>query len=453
MSVFIKSTPEGKKLIFNAIKAKILKHLEELEAKESGELKKTFSELKGLLLKGGKGLPVGTVREWKGKKFIKVGPGKWKPKYESETRGAKLALSALKKKIAQCEDAHEMMQLVLEHRDRFSDKDGNPLPFVQQLSRFIDQTQESAHKKDASAGAGGDDGGEPQDEKNKGQAARLREKFNQITNQYVGKTIKNEASGIEAVFSKESQKEIRSRTQNTKDNGFSLQEHFEVANQVIELFKGARLENRHDDIKNNEKDVKIERFLSKEVVLQSGKKVRACITVKHSLDKNGRIIYSLETMDIKNALEKTRAKGQPVNTGLSNNLTIPQSNKKSSKTAEKIHIKGDQDDLYGEDKTLSGTKRATIADDGSSRKNTNRKKSQKQALIDFIKYLTNIDISKYADDRYSTRRYLTVDWKKIPVNDQNTLRYVAHQYGKFTIAENGGLGMALIYGDDLKKWR
>lgn len=110
----------------------------------------------------------------------------------------------------------------------------------------------------------------------------------------------------------------------------------DVANQIIELFKKARLENTHNDIKNNEKDVKIERFLSKKVVLKSGKKIQACITVKHSLDKNGRTIYSLEAMDIKNALEKTRAKGQPVNTGLSNNLITPHSEKKVNSGIETI---------------------------------------------------------------------------------------------------------------------
>ncbi|MGI5085835.1 hypothetical protein [Treponema putidum] len=142
MTLLIKSTPENRKLVFNAIKAKILKHLEELEKEETSEIKKTFSELTGLLIKGGRGLPVGTIREWKGKKFIKVAPGKWRPKYDSETRGAKLAISVLKKKIELCEDEREMMRLVLENRDRFSDKNGNPLPFVQQLSDFISQTQE-----------------------------------------------------------------------------------------------------------------------------------------------------------------------------------------------------------------------------------------------------------------------------------------------------------------------
>ena len=175
MTLLIKSTPENRKLIFNAIKAKILKHLEELEKKEGAELKKTFSELTGLLIKGGKGLPVGTIREWKGKKFIKIAPGKWRPKYDSETRGAKLAISALKKKIELCEDEREMMVLVLENRDRFSDKNGNPLPFVQQLSDFISQTQEKKAGKNTEEktkeneqpeGSGGNDGGVSPDDFN-----------------------------------------------------------------------------------------------------------------------------------------------------------------------------------------------------------------------------------------------------------------------------------------------
>ena len=87
--------------------------------------------------KGGKGLAVGTVREWKGRKFKKIAPGKWRPVYDGETRGAKMAVSAVKRKIAAAQDAHAMMRIILENRDRFSDKDGQPLPFVQELSKYV----------------------------------------------------------------------------------------------------------------------------------------------------------------------------------------------------------------------------------------------------------------------------------------------------------------------------
>lgn len=144
----------------------------------------------------------------------------------------------------------------------------------------------------------------------KGHAAKLRDSFNEKTNACLGKSIANKTTGIEASFSTESQKEIRSRVQNSKDNGFTISEHFEMANQIIDLFKNASLEKEHGDIKHGRPDLIIERFLSREKTLSTGKKVKGCITIKHSLHPDGRIIYSLEVMDTKKALEQTRAKGQ-----------------------------------------------------------------------------------------------------------------------------------------------
>lgn len=144
----------------------------------------------------------------------------------------------------------------------------------------------------------------------KGHAAKLRESFNEKTDAYLGKAISNKATGAEASFSSESQKEVRSRTQNSKDNGFTIGEHFEMANQIIDLFENATLVKEHEDTKHGRPDLRIERFLSSEKTLSTGKKVKGCITVKHSLKPDGRIIYSLEVMDTKKALEQTRAKGQ-----------------------------------------------------------------------------------------------------------------------------------------------
>lgn len=171
-------------------------------------------------------------------------------------------------------------------------------------------------------GSGGGKGGD-EPPKKKGVAARLREEFNKNTDKYLNTDFKNKSTGISAVFSPESQREIRSNLTNSKENGFTIQEHFEAANQIKELYENATLEKEHEDTKHGQKDLRIERFLSKEITLKSGKKARVCITVKHSLDKNGRLIYSIEAMDIKNALEKTRAKGQP-SSGLSNNSNIAQ---------------------------------------------------------------------------------------------------------------------------------
>ncbi|GHU65037.1 hypothetical protein FACS189447_03260 [Spirochaetia bacterium] len=88
------------------------------------------------------GYAVGTIREWKGKKYIKTPSGKWKPKYDSDTRGAKLAVSAIKKKVNAANSPKDLMDIVMEHRDRFSDAQGQPLPMVQELSKYVAERQE-----------------------------------------------------------------------------------------------------------------------------------------------------------------------------------------------------------------------------------------------------------------------------------------------------------------------
>ena len=113
----------------------VIEHLESLEA-DKKELKKSLLEAESIA-KGGKGLPVGTVRDWKGRKYVKVVPGKWKPKYDSHSRGAKLSIAALKRKADECKSSEELLQLVLENRERFSDEIGRPLPFVKELSDYI----------------------------------------------------------------------------------------------------------------------------------------------------------------------------------------------------------------------------------------------------------------------------------------------------------------------------
>jgi hypothetical protein len=85
------------------------------------------------------GYPVGTVRTWKGREVVKVAPGKWRPKYNSESRGAKMAVSAIKNKVNAARTAKELMDIVMENRERFSDLYGNPLPFVKELSDYISE--------------------------------------------------------------------------------------------------------------------------------------------------------------------------------------------------------------------------------------------------------------------------------------------------------------------------
>ncbi len=130
---FSERTMKDEKLDY--FKKLVIEHLESLEA-DKKELKKSLLEAESIA-KSGKGLPVGTVRDWKGKKYVKVAPGKWKPKYDSHSRGAKLSIAALKRKADECKSSEELLQLVLENRERFSDEMGRPLPFVKELSDYI----------------------------------------------------------------------------------------------------------------------------------------------------------------------------------------------------------------------------------------------------------------------------------------------------------------------------
>jgi hypothetical protein len=124
----------GSKLEY--FRKKILEHLNSIEDGDDipAELKKA------------RGMAVGTIREWKGKKYIKVNGGKWVPKYDGNTRGAKMAVAAIKRKIEVAKDEQEIMQVILQNRDRFSDTDGQPLPFVQELSKYVRKKGEGRGK-------------------------------------------------------------------------------------------------------------------------------------------------------------------------------------------------------------------------------------------------------------------------------------------------------------------
>ena len=121
----------------------VLEHLEQLEKEEKKSIKKSLLEAESIA-KGGKGLPVGTIRTWHAKngatyRIMKMAPGKWRKVYEKENRGAKLALAALKRKAAECTNSEELLKLILENKGRFSDSNNRPLPFVKELSEYVSQ--------------------------------------------------------------------------------------------------------------------------------------------------------------------------------------------------------------------------------------------------------------------------------------------------------------------------
>lgn len=119
---------------FEYFKKKILDHLAELEKKENHSIAKAI-DIDEWIQKAN--FPVGTVRTWNGQKFKKITPKKWARMYESESRGAKLAIAALRRKAAACKNSEELLQLCLENKERFVDGNGKPLGFMQEFSAYV----------------------------------------------------------------------------------------------------------------------------------------------------------------------------------------------------------------------------------------------------------------------------------------------------------------------------
>jgi len=140
----LKKSVEDRKLEY--FKSELLKILDKKEKEESGEeVSKAFivQELyKSMtdplyMAKGGKVGAVGEIRTWNGKKYKKMPNKKWVRIYDKETRGAKLSIAALRRKVDACTNSQELLNLVLENRDRFCDELGRPLPIVQELSKYV----------------------------------------------------------------------------------------------------------------------------------------------------------------------------------------------------------------------------------------------------------------------------------------------------------------------------
>lgn len=86
--------------------------------------------------------PVGTIREWKGKKYIKTAPGKWQRKYDSSGRGLNQALQAVIRKAEKASTPEELYQIVMQNQSRFRDIEGRMLPEVQKLHDLVQKKQD-----------------------------------------------------------------------------------------------------------------------------------------------------------------------------------------------------------------------------------------------------------------------------------------------------------------------
>ncbi len=118
-------------------KKELIKILDKKEREEKAEIKKSLAFTMDMLIeKSSSGYPIGTIREWKGKKYQKIAPGKWRRKYSNEEKGIRMSIAALKKAVDKCSTSQELLNLVLQNRDRFADDNGRPLPIVKELSEY-----------------------------------------------------------------------------------------------------------------------------------------------------------------------------------------------------------------------------------------------------------------------------------------------------------------------------
>lgn len=99
------------------------------------------------VMQKGKAATIGEIRVWKGEKFRKIAPGKWRKVYESNSRGAKHSISILKKKIENAKNTDELLQLVMENTNRFMDSKGQLLPIVEELKKTVNEKKVKLNEK------------------------------------------------------------------------------------------------------------------------------------------------------------------------------------------------------------------------------------------------------------------------------------------------------------------
>lgn len=141
--------------------------------------------------------------------------------------------------------------------------------------------------------------------KKQGYANYKRKELLAILRPVLGKLV-NISTGIEANLSKHSIDKMTSAKalERSKQNGFTLAEHFELAAKIKPLYETAILVASHGNLKNPDDPnvVSIKRFVSA-AILQSDKKADVLITVKESI-ANGHRIYSIELDEINKDSER-----------------------------------------------------------------------------------------------------------------------------------------------------
>lgn len=131
--------------------------------------------------------------------------------------------------------------------------------------------------------------------------SKKRTELKETLKDYIGKDIRNKKSNTVAYLSNSSINKMGSEKaiEKTKANGFSVDDHFYAARNIVSLFQKADAPLVYKDKNGNPNIVSIKRFNSA-LTLQNGKAAIAYITVKEL--KIGRHkMYSIEVMELKKA--------------------------------------------------------------------------------------------------------------------------------------------------------
>jgi len=127
----------------------ILDHLDTLDEEDGVVLEKARAGLVREKVKIRTKTGIKEGYRWVSPDRIKGADGRRRKKYETESRGARQAIGAIKQKINAATNEHEMLQIILLHRDRFQDANGHPLPFVQELSKYIRERGDALDQAEA----------------------------------------------------------------------------------------------------------------------------------------------------------------------------------------------------------------------------------------------------------------------------------------------------------------
>lgn len=111
-----------------------------------------------------------------------------------------------------------------------------------------------------------------------------------------GTVLTNRKSGIKARFSKNTANKIASDKAITKSvvNGFSVEDHFEAAENIRQIFELAEFVGTFSDMDDDPNILAIHRF-QQEIILSGGRKCVAYITLKQ-VKKDGSRIYTQELL-------------------------------------------------------------------------------------------------------------------------------------------------------------